>query len=378
MANGTRLSFASLILHNLGTRPVRTVLTVMSVAVGITTIVALGVLTHSLQATAVSVLRTGKADFTVAQAHVDDVLNSSLTQQDIDIMSRQPGVGNVVGVLIHTDSLSDSQPFFLEVGITPEDQAQYGVDVVAGRSYTDTAPDEMMLGVRASQNLGKQVGDTMQVADRSFTIVGIFTTGIDIGDAGGMFALPTLQEWERVPGTYTLAFVQVAPGADIAQVRQAIETAAPNLATVQSETDFGRVDRNLVLLEAANLGGTILAVVVGAMAVLSTSLLSFSERIREFGVMRAVGWSRRRVLALVLSEAALVSLAGGAVGLALGSALTYVLRDVGALRGVFEPDFTGAIFGRALILSFFMAFAGALYPALRAAFISPLKALRRE
>jgi len=161
----------------------------------------------------------------------------------------------------------------------------------------------MLLGIRAASDMHLDVGDCMQVEDRSFQIVGLYTTGLDVGDLGGMFALRSFQEWQRKPGLVTMVFVQVAPGANIDAVRADIEQNLPQVATVKSESEFGRVDRNLVLISAANIGGSILALFIGATGVRNTSLLSFFERIREFGVLRAVEWSRRRVLLMVMGEA---------------------------------------------------------------------------
>lgn len=98
-----------------------------------------------------------------------------------------------------------------------------------------------------------------------------------------MMPLRPLQARERKPGALTLAFVRVDPSADIESLRAAIEDESPQLATVRTESDFGRVDRNLALLNAANFGGSILALLIGAVGVMNTSLLSFFERTREFG-----------------------------------------------------------------------------------------------
>lgn len=73
--------FALLILENVYTRKMRTVLTGLTIAVTIMTVVAMGILTHSLRETAISILKTGKADFSVAQKNVSDVLSSSIDEK---------------------------------------------------------------------------------------------------------------------------------------------------------------------------------------------------------------------------------------------------------------------------------------------------------
>ena len=145
-----------------------------------------------------------------------------------------------------------------------------------------------------------------------------------------MFPVTELQAWHTLPGVYTLAFVKVQPDANVSAVRRAVEKANPRLATIATESDFGRVDRNLVLITAANVGGSILALFIGATGVMNTSLLSFYERIREFGLLRATGWNRRRLFGLVLGEALLVSFVGAAAGVVIGfvavEGLTHVPR----------------------------------------------------
>jgi len=208
--------------------------------------------------------------------------------------------------------------------------------------------------------------------------VGIFSTNNAIGDAGGMFPLAELQAWHTLPGVYTLAFVKLQPHASVAAVRHGVEKANPRLATIASQSDFGRVDRNLVLITAANVGGSILALFIGATGVMNTSLLSFYERIREFGLLRATGWNRRRLFGLVLGEALLVSLVGAAAGVAIGFVAVIGLTHVSQLSGVFHPAYHSAIFVRALAFAFAMAVLGALYPAVQAARLAPLVALQHE
>ena len=372
------MSFLGVILHNVARRPLRAIVTASAVAIGVTAVLGLGVLTTSLRRTAVAILRTGNADFSVSQQGASDILYSSLDQQSVDKLGATTGVESAVGVFVATGKIDKEHPFFIEVGIAPEDEAEFGAQVLRGRSARPDATDEMMMGWRAAQDFGVDVGDTFRIEERTFTIVGLMTTGNVFGDGAGMFPITGLQAWHRQPGIYTLAFVRAAEGANIDDLRQQIEDANPRVATARSASDYGRVDRNLVLLTAANLGGSILALFVGATGVMNTSLLSFFERIHEFGVLRALGWSRRRLIVLVVGEALLITFIGAAAGVALGVVAVQLLTRVGSLVGVFQPYYAAQIFGRALLFAFAMALLGALYPAVRAARLSPLSAIQHE
>ena len=237
----------------------------------------------------------------------------------------------------------------------------------------------MMLGWRAAKQYGLGVGDTFKIEERTFRIVGIFSTNNAIGDTAGMFPLTELQAWHTLPGVYTLAFVKLSPHVSVAAVRKAVEKANPRLATIETEKDFGRVDRNLVLITAANIGGSILALFIGATGVMNTSLLSFYERIREFGLLRAAGWNRRRLFGLVLGEALLVSLVGAAIGIGIGIGAVVGLAQLPAVWSACSVRrITRRSSPAALGFAFAMAVLGALYPAVQAARLTPLVALQHE
>jgi putative ABC transport system permease protein len=372
------MPFLVLIARNVITRKVRSLLTGTAVAIGIMTVVALGVLTHSLRMTATSILRTGSADFTIAQKGVSDVLFSAMDETQVKQIQSYPEVDTAIGVLVGSFKMDTNHPFFLEIGIQPEDLQPFGVQVVAGRAYSADATDEAMLGYRAARDLGKTVGDTVTLDSVDYVVVGIFSTGQVFGDSASMLPLPKLQAEERKPGDVTLMFVKVKPGANIDALRTQIEKDSPELATVQTVSEFGRIDRNLSLISAANAAITIIALVIGAIGVMNTMMMSVFERTREFGVLRAVGWTRIRVLALVLGEAFLIALASAAVGVAMGYVTIRLIERLPEVVGFFQPDYTASVFGRALGIAVGMAVIGAIYPAVRAALLEPLEALRHE
>jgi len=163
-----------------------------------------------------------------------------------------------------------------------------------------------------------------------------------------------------------------------AAVAGRIEYAQPQLTTIRTASQFGRADRNLVYLQAAVNGSTVLAILIGAVIVGNTMLLSLYERTREFGLLRAVGWTRRRTVSLLLGESLLVALAGALSGVALSFLVAAGLARLPALRGILHPAYTAGAFGRAFIVALAMTLIGALYPTTRAALLSPLRAINDE
>ena len=373
------MTFIGLIWHNVGARRMRAALTAGAVAIGVMAVVALGTLTSSLEQSATGYLKAGNADFTIAQKHTDSLLNSLISSDDIASIGKVNGVKDSIGALIELDKYDAGHPNIVQVGLQPDAQTRFGVVVLNGRSYEAKSEDEVMLGYALAASIKKRAGDTLTMDAHKYRVTGLYrTNGVSYGNSTMMFPLPALQGRYQAAGQVTLGFVKLAPGANSTQVRKAIDTKFPQLATVNSETDFGRVDNTLVLISAGNTGGSILAAVIAITGVLNTSLLSFFERIREFGVLRSIGWTRRRIVSLVIGESLVVSLAGAAVGVFLGWVAINVLQHLPQLKGVFNPIYSASIFTRSLVFAIGVAFLGAIYPALRAAFLSPVEAMRRE
>lgn len=372
------MSFLQLCLLNVATRKTRAALTGVAIAISIAMVMTMGVLTHSLRETAINILRTGEADFSIAQRGLSDVLYSAVDEEDVAAIDRYDGVASTIGVLVAPWKLDSDHPFFLRIGLQPEQLEPFGVEILLGRPFTAAAENEIMLGYRAARELKKSIGDTIELESVTYTIVGVYSTGQVFGDSASMLPLAHLQGVQRKPGVVTLVLVRVEPGTDIDPLRDRIEKDRPELATVRTQSDFGRVDRNLKLISAANTGVSALALVIGAVSVMNTMMLTVFERTREFGVLRAIGWARLRVLTAVLSEAMIVTFASAAVGIGLGFLAVRLLEDAPDLVGLFDPIYPGAVFARALAIAFGTAFIGAIYPAARAALLVPLQAIRHE
>jgi putative ABC transport system permease protein len=372
------MDFLRLIIRNLWAKKARSIGLGFAVAIAVMAVVTLEVTSNGLEHSAEAIISVGKADFTVAQKGASNIIAGTIDTGELARIRNTSGVASAVGVLVATERINAENPVFIEIGINPGDLSSFGVDVVAGRAYAPTAAHEVMLGWRAAENLGLHIGAQFRANGTSNTVTGIFSTGNTFGDAGAMFPLPAVQGYNRVPGIVTLVFVKVAAGAQPSAVASRIDYAMPELTTIRTATEFGRADQGLVYLRAAVTGSTVLAILIGAVIVANTMLLSLFERTREFGLMRAVGWTRRRTVGLLLGESLLLAVLGAAAGVGLSFAVVTGLAHLPALQGVLRPDFTQDAFWRALLTAVVMTLLGSLYPTLRAAFLTPLRALSHE
>jgi putative ABC transport system permease protein len=141
---------------------------------------------------------------------------------------------------------------------------------------------------------------------------------------------------------------------------------------------MAEVDQGIEAIDGLNLAISLLAVGIGAIGVMNTMVMSVFERTREIGILRAVGWRGRRVVRMIVGESIAVCLIAFVVGLGLGALATEAVTLVPAIGAVLEPAYTVAVMVRALVVALVVALVGAAYPAIRAARLLPMEALRHE
>jgi hypothetical protein len=140
---GDGLTFLGLIAHNVAVKKLRLALASLAVAVGVMTVVTFSIVNHSLRASALAIMQTGRADFTVAQKGVSDLLNSNIDEATLRRISAYPQIGGAIGVLVGTTKLNADNPLFVEIGINPGELADFGVTVVACAPFYFSASDHV-------------------------------------------------------------------------------------------------------------------------------------------------------------------------------------------------------------------------------------------
>jgi putative ABC transport system permease protein len=371
------VTFASLVVKNLLRQRVRTALTALGIAVGITTVVGLGVLTEGFSRTASEVINRGGASFMVVQKGAADLSFSTLPSGDVRRIAARPDVARAIGGLINVSQVGDT-PYFPLTGVRPPQLPLMVTDLRAGRLPTGPNAAELVLGEDAASGFGVGVGDSLRVGRVDFRVVGIYRSRAQWDSGGGYAPLAAVQRVAGKPGMVSVIYVRAASGHAPAAVAAAIERDLETVSTIASVSEYGKVDQGFEILDAVQLAISLLAVGIGAIGVMNTMVMSVFERTREIGILRAVGWSRRRVMLTVLAEGVVLCLLAAVVGVALGTLAGKLVTDLPQIRNLIQPTYSPAIYVRAVAIGLLVGLIGAAYPALRATRLTPMEALRHE
>ena len=121
-----------------------------------------------------------------------------------------------------------------------------------------------------------------------------------------------------------------------------------------------------------------LTMLVGGIVMMNAMLMSVFERTQEIGLLRALGWRRRRVVFMILVEALALSLFSGIAGVGIGIGLNRLLGLIPNFGPILTPIYDVSIFGQIIALVLVLGILGGIYPAWRAAGLRPSEALRYE
>ena len=371
------MTLSTLVFNNLFRQRVRTLLTMLGIAIGVATVVALGSITEGLKGSSGEFIRAGGADFMVAQDGASDLSFSAVSESDWHAIAAHPDVDRATGFLLEVADVG-SNPFFLLFGYEPEALPGEPIDLMAGRLLAPGAPHEALLGSEGAQALDAEVGSTVELDRAQFDVVGIYRTGEHWRDSGAIVPLETAQEIASKTDVVTAVHVTVSDGADPHQVAVAIEREHPQLAVLEEPADYGEVDQGFKILDAANLAISLLALGIGAIGVMNTMIMSVFERTREIGILRAVGWRGSRILRMIFLESLALCLIAAALGIVFGVLASRAVLLVPAISSFLVPAYSPDVFVRAVAVGIIVAMVGALYPAVRAVRLSPMEALRYE
>ena len=370
-----------MIFKNLLRRKGRTILTILSIAIGVAAIVALGALADGVQAGYDSFLTGSKADLVISQPEAMDVSLSIIDESIGREMAVMPEIAEI-SPMIQSFVQTEDVPYFFVFGY-PEDSFVLGrFTIIEGvgldsREAQRAQGKPLILGASAAEVMEKKVGDTLRLTESVFRIVGIYETGKDLEDSGAVLALDGAQELLGMQHKVSLFYVQLKDPSMSTRLEERVARLWDDVSISSTES---YADKQLMSNYMQGFAWSIagLAIVIGGIGMMNSQLMAVMERTREIGVLRSVGWNKRRILRMILGESLLVGILGGLLGIVLGWLMLVGASDALSFFGASADNIRPAILIQAGITVLVLGFVGGAYPSWKASRMQPVEALRYE
>jgi putative ABC transport system permease protein len=312
-----------------------------------------------------------------------DLIEPTIIRSEI---VRSPGYEKTLQISGATQAYEPMYDFHPAEGrfITSEDLAQSAPVVVLGSTRR-----EQLFGGRAA------VGQTLSIGGRSYTVVGVMEKKEFYWNSANDNDLEWMNKFVFVPVTSMLnrmagdrsnqkvAYINVQ-ARDAGEMDKAMDETTAILKRAHGGVeDFQVFNRAARMRQAQEQGriyditflvcGTI-SLLVGGIVIMNILLASFNERVREVGTRKALGATGLNIMAQFLVESVVVTIAGGLLGLGLGAGFTRAISSLIQQPVVLTPQIMALGLGFSVFIGIFFGF----YPAIKAARLNPIQALRYE
>ncbi|MDP7282113.1 MAG: ABC transporter permease [Candidatus Undinarchaeales archaeon] len=361
-----------LALKDIRSHKLRSFLTALGIIIAITTIVSLGSISSGIinlvegQLEMVSgrliLQESGQSNMgppsgKVLLSELEEIEQISGVEATTGIRFAQSGSHFLAGIQLDKMDLVAFDNLEMEEGDWP-DAGEYAV----------------VVGFKAREAFGYDMGDYIRVEDYDLEVVGL------LEEVGGTMDYGFQTSWETVDDLFpedeeytTIAFVKAQDISMLGEIADAIKEEYPHLDVSTAEEQAQQVKESIGTIRAATFGIGFIATLVAMFGIVNTMIMSVSEKKKQIGIMKAVGATRRQIMIRFFEESIIMGLFGSLCGLALGTLGTRALNNI---LGMAVAKVTIGLATFSVLFAIGVTIIATLYPAIKAAKIDPIKAIR--
>jgi putative ABC transport system permease protein len=331
---------SNLALRGLLRRPVRTLLTVLGIIVAVASMVVFLSLGEGFRRALGAEIGNVGPDIQVTLEGSDSssIFGSAIPDVPLEFVGQLEGVAKefnltqvIPYLLTPRGSLSGSGYLiagypFESVGLN---DIYPSLKLAQGRLLTPADKNALVavVGSQAAKSAGLKLGDELRLSRQErYKIVGIMARGDGFTDSFIFVPFSALQKTLGVNDKATGIALKLRDSGDARKTADALKLRFPDLRP-QTQGDVLKIlDRAIAIGDAFRFGISLIALIVGGLAVANTVMMGVYERTREFGVIRAIGARPSFVFQLVVLESLLLAILGGIGGILLGYIGTLIVN----------------------------------------------------
>lgn len=376
-------------LKNIVRRKGKMVLIVAGLAIGISTLVAIITVTLAFQKNIDKQLDTYGFNIVVYPASsnlslsyggmtisgVDAYEAKMLTESDLDKIKRVPSIEKVTAIspkLLQLAEINGKRALLIGTDFNQELSIKKWWQI---HGKKPSKPDEVIVGSDAVKNLKLHVGDSIRLAGQEFKVSAVLQSTGSQDDSLIFGDLSKVQSLYGRNEELSLIEISAKNSGDIETIVRDLEKSLPSSAVSSVKQAVKYKERTVESLAKFGLTVSMIVVLIGGLVVFTTMASSVSERKREIGVFRAIGYRQSKVAQIVLLEAFILSLVGGLMGYIIGFGLVFML-PVFLKKLALIVDINVPVMILSIGLSIIIGLSSSLLPARRAANMDPADALK--
>ena len=378
--------FIEIALKNIWRQKTRSALTIVGIMIGIAAIVALGSISEGLRVLIEKNLQQSSGMITVLQKSEGSlfavIARSRISEEKLEEISKVNGVKDATGIIMRGAYLEGSggfsEPDLFFIGIDPSKIDMFISSNIRydGELLEPSDTFEVVLGSTLADTLGADIGDTVTYRGYEFQVKGILEkTGDRNTDKGFIVNIQTARYILDVED-YTMVIVLPEDIDEVGDVAKAIEDNVDGVSAITTEQFAKQISNIIDQISFFTIGIAAISAIVGGLGVMNTMIMSVMERKKEIGILKAIGATQSFIIRQIIVESALLSIIGGLLGLLLGQVASWSIGYFS--QGLAFAQTTPRLMINALLFSLSLGIIGGLYPAIMAARLDPIEALRYE
>ncbi len=383
----------NLVVKFLTHRKLRSVLTTLGIAIGVTLVFSITSLKEGTMAALTENVNDLGGDLITIMPKSTGISGTSqlFSQKELNALESLYFVevaasfySGILPVIIRGE-----EEYLTVSGVNPESGEKLfreisSFEVESGRMLEKNERGKILIGSKLATDNNLQIGSQIEIKDEKYRVVGI------LGEVGNPHRDSSInmnveELWELLdvePGTYQYMMLKVN------EIK--IDVVERTLERIRGKDNFEVSTPQDLIKQAGQILDVLsivfstiagISIIIGAINVANTMYMAVTERTRDIGIMKAIGAKEKDILIIFLLESGFLSLIGGVIGALFGYGLATIfamvareLTGISSLSPIFSPELVGGT----ILLSFIIGVVSGIFPARYASKLEPLEALRYE